>query len=180
MVEAKIDTDKKIFFIVVLALIVFGIGRAYAYFSAQANTSEQSVQTGTLKLEVETSEFITAENISPIDSSKIFEKATKLNFTVKNTGTIDIKANITLNILNITEKLKSNDFKWALYSGEIKITNGTFLNVTDKIVLATNLPITTQNSENYDLYIWIEETDVPQDELQKGILDAKITVDATQ
>jgi len=180
MVEAKIDTDKKIFFIVVLALIVFGIGRAYAYFSAKASTSEQSVQTGTLKLEVETSEFIREENISPIDSNEIFEKATKLNFTVKNTGTIDMKANVTLNILDITEKLKSYDFKWALYSGENKITNGTFLNVTDKIVLATNLPIATQNSANYDLYIWIEETGVPQDELQKGTLNAKITVDATQ
>ena len=180
MVEAKIDTDKKIFFILILALIVFGIGRAYAYFSAQDTTSTETVSTGTLKLEVENDAILRAQNIAPISSNDIFEKATKLHFTINNTGTIDMKAKITLNILSITEELKSQDFKWALYEGENKIFDGTFLNVTDKIEIANNILISKTNSESYNLYIWIEETGEPQDGLQKGTLEAKITVDATQ
>lgn len=180
MVEAKIDTDKKIFFIVVLALVVFGIGRAYAYFSSQDTTSTQTVNTGTLKVDIDNDSILNAENISPIDSSQIFEKATKLHFTINNTGNIDLKAKVTLNILNITEDLKSFDFKWALYSSETKINEGTFLDVTDKIEIANNLPIANSNKENYDLYVWIGETDLPQDKLQQGTLKAQIVVDAIQ
>ena len=180
MVEAKIDTDKKIFFIVVLALIVFGIGRTYAYFSAKGTTSTETVSTASLKLEVENDAILRAQNIVPINSSQIFDKATKLHFTVNNTGTIDMKAKVTLNILSITDELKSNDFKWALYSGDTKIENGTFLNVADKIEMTDNISIPKTESRIYDLYIWIEDTGFPQDELQKGTLESKITVDATQ
>lgn len=180
MVEAKIDTDKKIFFILILALIVFGIGRAYAYFSAQSDTNEQSVTTGTLKLDVQDDGIIRAQNIFPIDNNDIFDKATKLNFTIKNTGTIDLNAKVKLNILSITDALKSNDFKWTLYNGQTKINDGTFLNAENNIEIVNNISISTNNSENYDLYIWIEETNIPQDALQKGTLNARIVVEAVQ
>ena len=180
MVEAKIDTDKKIFFILIFALVVFGIGRAYAYFSAKAESNEQTVTTGTLKLEVKNDGILRAQNIAPIDSNEIFSEATKLNFSIKNTGNIDLNATILLDVLNITEELKSNDLKWAIYSGETKINNGTFLNVANQIELGKNITILPTNSQNFDLYIWIEETGVPQDELQKGIIDVKVTVNATQ
>ena len=180
MVEAKIDTDKKIFFIAILALLVFGIGRAYAYFSAQANTEQQTVTTGTLKVDIQNNGVIRAENISPISTSKMFEDATKLNFTIDNTGTIDLNARIILNITNITEELKSYDFKWALYNEQNKINEGTFLDVGSELEIANAIPILATKSQTYDLYIWIEETGFPQNELQNGTLEAKIAVNATQ
>ena len=85
MVEAKIDTDKKIFFTLVLVLIIFGIGRGYAYFSAKSETSIETVTTATYDLKVENDAILRAQNIVPISDSDVTTKGAELPFTITNT-----------------------------------------------------------------------------------------------
>lgn len=180
MVEAKIDTDKKIFFVLILVLLVFGIQRAYAYFSAQSNTATETVTTATFKVEIENNGILRAENISPISTSDMKEKATMMPFTVKNTGDTDFVATINFNIESISEELKIFDFKWALYEDETEISSGTFLNVSNTLKLKDNISITKNQDKSYTFYIWIEDTGIKQDELQNKSLKGKITVTANQ
>jgi len=188
MVEAKIDTDKKIFFALILALIVFGIGRAYAYFSAKADTANQTVTTATYNLEVANDAILRADNIVPISSSEVTTKATELPFTITNTSTGSIITEISLTAITMDKGLDDEYFKWALYSDNTKIAQDSFYNATkvigednvtiEKIVLTSNVEIET--SKDYKLYIWIEDSDEPQDTLQSSKFVGKITVDAIQ
>lgn len=182
MVEAKIDTDKKILFLLIFLLLIGGIIGTYAYFSSKSDSTSQDVSTATLSLIFENdSPIINGENIIPIYDEEIFERATKKNFTIKNTGTADITAKIDLTNIEITEALKSADFKWALYEGENKITDGTFENINDnKINITNNLIIKEGKSVTYDLYIWITYEDKPQNFLQNGHLTTAISVVGVQ
>lgn len=180
MVEAKIDTDKKIFFVVVLLLLVFGIGKTYAYFSAKSNTSTETVTTATYDLKVDNNAILRAENIVPIASSDITTKATELGFTITNKGTGSMNTKISLTNITMSEGLKVADFKWGLYSDDTKIVDGNFLNTGDSIELANNIVIDKDEVKNYKLYIWIEDTGNPQNTLQSSSFEGKITVDAVQ
>lgn len=189
MVEAKIDTDKKIFFALVLFLMVFGIGRAYAYFSAQSNTTTETVTTATYDLEVANDAILRADNIVPIDSSEVTTKGTELPFTITNTSTGPIIAEISLTGITMSVGLDDEYFKWALYSDDTKIVENSFYNATnkvvntdnvtiDEIVLTNNVEIDT--SKDYKLYIWIEDSGAPQNTLQSSTFEGKITVNAIQ
>ena len=189
MVEAKIDTDKKIFFTLILVLIVFAVGRTYAYFSAKSNTTIETVTTATYDLEVSNNAILRAEDIVPIASTDVTTKATELPFTITNTSTGPIIAEISLTNITMSKGLDDIYFKWALYSDGVKEVEDSFYNATnkvinendvtiDKIMLASNIEIDT--SKNYKLYIWIEESGNPQDDLQDSTFVGKISVDAIQ
>lgn len=180
MVEAKIDTDKKIFFAVILLLIVFGIARTYAYFSSKSETSTETVKTATLKLDISNNAILRANNIVPINSSDVTTKGTELGFKITNTGTIKLNAKISITNITMSEGLKNADFKWGLYQDDIKLIDGSFLNATDKIELTDDVEIDVDNYKDYKLYIWIEDTGNPQNDLQSSSFEGKITVEAIQ
>ena len=182
MVEAKIDTDKKMLFVLLIVLIIGGIFGTYAYFSSESNTETQNVNTGTLSLEFDDSTpIINDKNIVPIQDEEIFTKATKKTFTIKNTSTSAINAKIDMNNIEITEALKSPDFKWALYEGNNSIATGTFETINNnQINLLNNLNLDENTTKTYDLYIWISYKEEPQNTLQGGNLTTTITVSAVQ
>lgn len=183
MVEAKIDPEKKVLFLLIFVALVAGIYGTYAYFSAQSTSDEQSVTTGTMKLSFDDSTpIVNAENIIPIGESTILTKATKKSFSITNTGDYDATVTILLTPTEITENLKSLDFKWALYENGTKIAENTFLNsvVNTPIILKNNITLTVGATKSYELYIWINETGSPQDELQNGKLSATINATAVQ
>ena len=116
-------------------------------------------------------------------------KATELPFTITNTSTGPIIAEISLTNITMSTGLDDSNFKWSLYSDDIKIVEGSFYDATNKVVntdnvtiseimLANNVEIDT--SKDYKLYIWIEESGNPQDTLQSSTFEGKITVNAIQ
>jgi len=189
MVEAKIDTDKKIFFALVLFLIVFGIGRAYAYFSANSETTTETVTTATYDLTVENGAILRAKDIVPIKASDVTTKATELPFTINNTSDGAIIADVSLSGITMSKGLDDIYFKWVLYSEGEKLAEDSFYNATnkvlngdnitiDKLVLTNNVEIET--TKEYKLYIWIEDNENPQNDLQGSTFEGKITVNAVQ
>lgn len=183
MVEAKIDPEKKLLFLSFFLILISTIYGTYAYFSAISNSDTQTVTTGTMELVfTDNSEIINAKNIAPIVENDIFTKATKKSFSIENTGDIDGTMTISLTYINITENLKSKDFKWTLYENGIKIAEDSFdkLGTNNSFNMITDLNINSNEIKSYDLYIWINETGVPQDELQGGKLSATITASMEQ
>ena len=86
-----------------------------------------------------------------------------------------------MNNIEITEALKSPDFKWALYEDNNSIATGTFETINNnQINLLNNLNLDENVTKTYDLYIWISYKEEPQNTLQGGNLTTTITVSAVQ
>lgn len=183
MVEAKIDPEKKVLFLLMFLALIGAIYGTYAYFSAQSKSSEQQVTTGTMELTFDdNTNIVRNENISPIVESDILTKAAKKSFSIKNTGNLDINIKISLTSIEITENLKNQDFKWSLYENSTKIAEDSFDKIGNEtsIDLKNNIELTVDEVKSYDLYIWIRESGEPQNELQNGILNAMITATSIQ
>ncbi len=162
--------------IVVLVLI---IGITYSYLSANNKTPANSVKAGTLLISYEDDNLnaINVSNIQPIYDKDIKEKASKISFQVNNTGTAKAFVDINITDISLPSELADLEFKWALYSGEEKISNGNFRNVLDnKLLLTNNQEISSKGNKSYDLYIWISENELDQSDMMEKTFSGKITV----
>ena len=187
--------------IAVAVLIVATVGATFAYFSATSETVEQNVTTGELKVSA-TSEVANNVNIKPTtwESAADADSDTdiaKVGLKVVTDGTtIDSgKYNIILTTTGVAQngtKTGGNisEVKWALYDTEsnTEIGSGDFADGDingDKINLANEgaaiaIPA-GNNTDNYKLYIWIEDTPTAkQDSLQGLTITAQLTIDAVQ
>ena len=156
---------------------------SYAYFSSVGLSSENTVSAGTLLINYEDDNLNTLmlDNISPIYDSEIKTKASKISFKVNSTGTSKAYVEISLTDIVMDEELSNLEFKWALYSGDEKISNGNFRNVTDsKQLLTNNIEINSGGNKSYQLYIWVSESDMDQTELMNKTFSAKVTINGSQ
>ena len=115
----------------ILFVMLLLVSFTYAYFSANNQTTENSVKAGTLLITYEDDNLntLTINNISPIYDSEIMTKANKIGFKVNNTGTSKAYVEITLTDIVIDNALLSTDFKWSLYSEDVSISSGDFSNI---------------------------------------------------
>ncbi|MBQ9854199.1 MAG: leucine-rich repeat domain-containing protein, partial [Bacilli bacterium] len=166
---------------IVLAL-VFGI--SYAYFLAQDESGTQTITTQDLGLVLDDGQnkqpVLLAENIKPIDRADIQTKAVKKNFTVENTGSEKLFVEITLDelVLGTNDALKRFDFLWALYevNGETEknISIGSFENAEDTVTVGKYEVLDADETKEYNLYIWIEETNLNQNVMMGQEFSAKV------
>ena len=182
MIEAKIDTDKKIMFILFFVALAIGIGYTYSYFSSRGESDEVMVNTGSLQVTyVEDSEgIINANNISPILDEDMTSLATKLSFSVVNEGNVDGVYNIDLIDVKIDTELINNKFKWALYSWDVLVREGNFSDITNgsDYELISGQNINVSDSEEYTLYIWISEDNTDQSIMKGKTFQSKVRVEA--
>ncbi len=162
-----------------IAIVLLLISITYAYMSATKVTTKNSVQAGTLLINYEDDKLNTVNlsNIQPIYDKDIKTKANKISFKVNNTGTAKAYVDINITDINLPSELADLEFKWALYSGDEKISNGNFRNVLDnKLLLINNEEIESTKNKSYDLYIWISESELDQSDMMNKTFSAKITV----
>lgn len=182
MIEAKIDTDKKIMFFIFFVLIIVGIGYTYSYFSSKSTSEDKTITTGILDIKYTENEegIISANNIVPILEENVKTSATKLNFSITNNGNINAKYNIKFTNLTIDQELANSDFKWAIYTGDTLVDSGDFTNAsTDSdYILTQDKTLDEGNTTEYTLYIWINETNDNQDSMKEKTFTAKVSVDA--
>ena len=181
----KENSKRKISIIItsVALVILLGISFTYAYFSSNKVSTENSVIAGTLVINYEDDSLntLSLNNIVPIHDSEIKTKANKIGFKVNNTGSSKAYVDINLTDIVMDNELSNLEFKWALYSGDTKISNGNLRNVSDnKQLLINNIEIESGFNKSYELYIWISETDTDQSKLMNKNFSAKITVNGNQ
>ena len=134
-----------------------------------------------------TERVINAISAGLVSDADILTEAdyTQFSVTLPSTAKVD-SATYTLYLteLTITDNLKSNYVKWALYDGNgtSEITNGTFLNATTgtDLTIDTGISISKGETDSYRLYIWLSnDENVNQIDLLNGSLSAKVGFRAT-
>ena len=185
----------------IAVLIVATIGATFAYFSASGGTAKQSVTTGELKVAA-TSSLVDGKTIKPTtwESATAADADTDIakvgldvvtDGTTITTGKYDIyltTTGISADDLDTTKTGGSlKDVKWALYDDAntaTAIKTGDFEsgNYTNQVINDAQIQIPAgTNTDNYTLYIWIEDTtNAAQDQLQGLTIDATLKVDARQ
>lgn len=171
-----------------ISLLVLSFSLSYAYFTVGVNytsTAEerkQTVNTATLDIDFITSEYINNNSIQLIKAEEVETLSEKSIFNIKNIdgATYDSKYNISLKELTISDNFKSQDFKWSLVKNNEEIATGNFSSANSgEDILLTSSPIVLLSNEthNYELRIWLQETDLDQSSLYDGIFQAKVSID---
>lgn len=175
-------------FLIMIAVIVpIILSVSYAYFLARVsgdNTIIDGNATNKFDIDLITTDngYINASDMLPISEIASADKAAKGIFSVK-TGSNDYKINYSLSLTDITlsDNLKSSDdLKWELWSSDTntKISSGTFKNASSTLLLKNNIIINKNQTNNYELRIYVLETNTNQLELLDGTLSVKVTMDA--
>lgn len=184
--------DKKFKFpiricIFALSLFVLSFSVSYSFFTTvpQINNPENAtshVATDYLDFDFGTTEYINNENITLVKPENVATEASKTVFNVarKAGSRYEIKYNIYLTDLTISDNLKSEDFKWDLLQNGTSIYSGNFAATeTNELFMLTPEPLLTDNdtSKSYELRIWLEESNVDQANLLNGTFSAKVGID---
>ncbi len=183
----KIKIIKTLVILIVLLVTVIGI--SVAYFSAQSNSNTQTIKTGKLSITYnDGTNNLKVDNIVPIYDKDMQTKANRITFNAYNEGTMTGYMDISIEDIVIPEELESLEFKWAIYETDenytdlkSKVNNGNFRNIeNDKQLLANNIKIEPKERKYYNLYIWIRETDLNQDEMKDKTFSGKIVIRGNQ
>ena len=179
------EKKKRTLLIVSLAIVlalVFGI--SYAYFLAQDESGTQTITTQNIGVKLddgtEKEPVLLAEDIKPIDRVDIQTKAVKKNFTVTNTGDEKLFVEISLDdiVLGTDNALQRYDYLWSLYEvvdgTEKNISIGAFEYVEDTVTVGQYLVFEPDDEKEYNLYIWIEETNLNQNAMMGQEFTAKV------
>ncbi len=178
--------------IIVMSIIIIGLSLSYAYYLNQVvevnpDNQKASITSGELTMNFATERVINAISAGLVSDTDILTEAdyTQFSVTLPSTAKVD-SATYTLYLteLTITDNLKSNYVKWALYDGNgtSEITNGTFLNATTgtDLTIDTGISISKGETDSYRLYIWLSnDENVNQIDLLNGSLSAKVGFRAT-
>lgn len=178
--------------IIVMSIIIIGLSLSYAYYLNQVvevnpENQKASITSGELTMNFATERVINAISAGLVSDTDILTEAdyTQFSVTLPSTAKVD-SATYTLYLteLTITDNLKSNYVKWALYDGNgtSEITNGTFLNATTgtDLTIDTGISISKGETDSYRLYIWLSnDENVNQIDLLNGSLSAKVGFRAT-
>lgn len=199
-------TNKKdIFYIIVLILtfITVIVGATFALytfiFSQEEGTS--AVYTGTFSIEYLSGDIISFNLLYPTEKPAIDEEKNvyKNNFRVTNNGTLD--GEITEIVIEIsknefeeerikiekeTGKAEEIILRYSLYNKDKEeVSDGYIEDIVDKdgntkAIIAQNLELKSNETEEYTLLIWLKDDGELQNEYMKKNFIGRIRVDAMQ
>lgn len=194
-IETKDNTKKRLVLaslIIVMSIVIIGISLSYAYYLntvEEVNPSNQgaNITSGELTMNFATDRYINANSASLINDTEITTKADYTSFSVTLPSEADSDTatySLYLTELTITDNLKSNYVKWALYdgAGTSMITSGDFTNATTgtNLTLKDSITINKGETNSYRLYIWLSnDQNNNQIDLLNGSLTAKVGFRAT-
>lgn len=99
----------------------------------------------------------------------------------KKDNTYDIYGHIYLDVVQIGEHSKSSEaLKYTLTDGNGIVASGSLYGskAGDAITIKTNVPLTTTR-QTYTLYIWIDENETLDSEMENEVLELKLRCEAT-
>ena len=178
----KILKKKYALIIMILAVVCILAGTSYAYFTAMADSDDQIVDSGVLRLTYHTGQNIALDSVFPGEEAD----AGIHDFTIENTGTLE--ATYYLYLSNVVlqkdgQPTQSENLKWKLYHADEdytqqeEIASGDFLDGSNTIELDSDIIIQPQEKHYYILKIWLQETGKLQNEDQR--LNLSTIVEAT-
>lgn len=177
--------EKKNFFYIVmmiLTLVTVIIGAAFAAYTFLHSQKEGSsnVYTGTLSIQYKSGTKIRLKEIYPIKNPNLdtVDNVYRNSFSVTNTGTLDGVLRISIDIsLN---EFTSNSLKYKVYSGTgNELTTGS-IPKEPTIEIINNVLLPSNNTSDFEVLIWLDETDEDQNIEMRKMLLGSIRADVSQ
>ena len=175
---------KDFFYIVVLVLtfITFVVGMAFAIYSWIYSQKEGSsaVYTGTLSIEYLSNNLINFQSLYPSrkPSYDTTKNVYRNNFKVTNTGSLDGVVQISIDVSK--NEFSDDTLQYSLFnSNHEELITGS-LSGTDNIIIADQLVLEHNKTEDFVLIIWLNENDENQNTEMRKTLVGAIYVNATQ
>lgn len=189
----------------VVSIIVIGVSVSYAFYTANmtgnATVPNSNAAVMNVITNLEEAGAINAAKLSLIDAADYLTKAQKVEFSVTNETTSNVKAKYIVKLveMSLSKNLSSKYFKWLLVvnagTSSEKTFSGNFFDTaiategtTDKTVVSdlTKTLITDENAltlnigatDNIDFYIWLENDLVDQIYLTNGNFTGKLSIEA--
>ena len=164
--------NKKVVVISVIAVVALVIGISLAIFIVRRTGNEHAFTSANLTLSFgDGSAIIRNTGIEPIYEDEVKTLATTKEFTIQNTSNKTLYVTLSLEEITAQSQLKSEFFHWELYettSGSETLVNSGNFNIGSKTTLdmINNITFSTNQTKNYKLYVWLEETLEDQNALQ--------------
>jgi len=174
----------------ILTFLIALIGATFGYFSAISKSDEQIITTGkALSVAVAINGASNVTNISPTtwNTTDMSENEKNTNIAilpfsvtstsrVNGTYTINMSTNITEN--ELFEGGSASDITYKLYQDGRFVTEGNFNSgAFSKDITTGTIKTTSDLNDNYKLYIYIDEKNIPQNKLQN--ISFKVTIGGT-
>ncbi len=157
---------------------------SYAYFKDN-DIKKQEMLTQTrnildIDLITEKDEYINSTDMVCTKANTIDREAKKKTFKVKSGNNKHyLTYNLSLCELTLSSKLQVPEFKWQLIKDKMVISEGNFDTFSDSINLASDLMIEANSIQEYELTVWLEETEENMNNIDKGIFSGKISLNLT-
>ena len=175
---------KDFFYIIVLILtfITVIVGATFALYTFIFNQEEgtSAVYTGTLSIEYLTGDIINCNLLYPTEKPTLETEKNvyKNKFRVKNTGSLDSKLEIIVEINN--NEFSNKTLKFSLYNEKEEEISEGYIEGKISSTLASNIELKNNTTEEYTLIIWIAENGENQNKEMRKNLTGLIKVDASQ
>lgn len=170
--------------------IMFGVLLGISYGWYVYSNAETTIIGTTLK-EAPTIVFAQTEYISstqnmPIYDEDKYEYANKNSFTVtlgENLVNYETGLEIVLSDIDISEELKIPNYKYELLENEKVISSGNFSTIEEAktiqlMPMKIMEPLSYPYTYVYELYVWLSEDEVNQNELMNKKFGAKIDINS--
>lgn len=162
-------------------LLLSIVGSSYAYYQKVIATVSVSTITNGLDYYIN---YAKGADISSdvLNSSSAYTDGLNTSVTFyKKDNTYDIYGHIYLDVTSISTDLQSETgFKYVVTNGSTIISSGSLQGITlgSAKLLASNIPLST-SSTNYTVYIWLDENEIANYELEGSTFSATIRCEAT-
>lgn len=162
-------------------LLLSIIGSSYAYYQKVIATISVSTITNGLDYYIN---YAKGADIGDgvLNSSSAYTDGLNTSVTFyKRDNTYDIYGHIYLDVTSISTALGSEPgFKYAVVSGSTVISSGHLQGISSgsSKQLARNIPLST-SSTDYTVYLWLDENEIVNYELEGSTLEATIRCEAT-
>lgn len=169
--------------LLIIILIVMLISATYAYFLLLVSKEDDSTElyTGTFDVQYTQGNIIYEQQFYPRSTPVSLNDTnnTYINsFSVTNTGSLDGLFNIKLDVS--TNEFLTDDLKYNIYNNDGQIFISGSVSESDSYVLANNILLKAEESSNYTIQIWLEETGKQQNLDANRRLTAAIEIDGKQ
>ena len=186
----KKNNKKKIFVVMgILMLLGIVVGVSYAWWSSRATqTTINKISSDCLKIEIEdvNKSAISLEKAYPLTDEEA-KKLTPYTFKVKNTCNLGVTYDVNLEVMDVSNRLKSEYIATSFNEGEKKKLNtypsGTVSYKEDYVAVEayglTSGTLKAGESKTYTLKLWMDESVTVEDDAMNKTFIGKISVNAS-
>ena len=186
----KKNNKKKILVVMgILMLLGIVVGVSYAWWSSRATqTTINKISSDCLKIEIEdvNKSAISLEKAYPLTDEEA-KKLTPYTFKVKNTCNLGVTYDVNLEVMDVSNRLKSEYIATSFNEGEKKKLNtypsGTVSYKEDYVAVEayglTSGTLKAGESKTYTLKLWMDESVTVEDDAMNKTFIGKISVNAS-